>query len=83
MKRINRASMYYEFFKIIFAELSDFVYFRKGKVDIFVQSTDKNLCVPVGGAIIASFNTQIFSALTEICSGIFVIIIISFTYYMY
>jgi O-phospho-L-seryl-tRNASec:L-selenocysteinyl-tRNA synthase len=30
-----------------------------GRVDIFVQSTDKNLMVPVGGAIIAGFNKEL------------------------
>ncbi|XP_011209551.2 O-phosphoseryl-tRNA(Sec) selenium transferase [Bactrocera dorsalis] len=32
---------------------------RLGRVDLFVQSTDKNLLVPVGGAIIAGFNEQL------------------------
>ncbi|GJQ88153.1 hypothetical protein Trydic_g13155 [Trypoxylus dichotomus] len=40
----------------------------KGRVSIFVQSTDKNLCVPVGGAIVACFDKQIFSKFTDICS---------------
>lgn len=29
---------------------------QNGRVDAVVQSTDKNLCVPVGGAIVASFG---------------------------
>ncbi|XP_011192015.1 O-phosphoseryl-tRNA(Sec) selenium transferase [Zeugodacus cucurbitae] len=32
---------------------------RVGRVDLFVQSTDKNLMVPVGGAIIAGFDEQL------------------------
>ena len=33
--------------------------FEKGRrVDAFVQSTDKNLMVPVGGAIIAGFDKK-------------------------
>lgn len=32
---------------------------RQGRVDLFVQSTDKNLLVPVGGAIIAGFDEQL------------------------
>jgi len=32
---------------------------RKGRVDAFVQSTDKNFLVPVGGAIIASPKTDL------------------------
>nr|CAB3265975.1 O-phosphoseryl-tRNA(Sec) selenium transferase [Phallusia mammillata] len=33
---------------------------RLGRVDAFVQSCDKNLLVPVGGAIVASFNKDGF-----------------------
>jgi O-phospho-L-seryl-tRNASec:L-selenocysteinyl-tRNA synthase len=29
-----------------------------GRVDAFVQSTDKNFCVPVGGAVVASANAD-------------------------
>jgi len=31
---------------------------NSGQYDIFVQSADKNLMVPVGGAIVAGFNRQ-------------------------
>ena len=31
---------------------------RVGRVDAFVQSTDKNFMVPVGGAIIAGFDKK-------------------------
>ncbi|XP_055605458.1 O-phosphoseryl-tRNA(Sec) selenium transferase isoform X2 [Uranotaenia lowii] len=30
--------------------------FRRGRVDVFIQSTDKNFMVPVGGAILAQFE---------------------------
>nr|XP_002120570.1 O-phosphoseryl-tRNA(Sec) selenium transferase [Ciona intestinalis] len=33
---------------------------RVGRVDAFVQSCDKNFLVPVGGAIVASFNNDSF-----------------------
>ncbi|XP_058451891.1 O-phosphoseryl-tRNA(Sec) selenium transferase [Malaya genurostris] len=32
---------------------------RTGRVDAFIQSTDKNLLVPVGGAVIASFDQTV------------------------
>uniref|UniRef100_A0A6P4EI77 O-phosphoseryl-tRNA(Sec) selenium transferase n=1 Tax=Drosophila rhopaloa TaxID=1041015 RepID=A0A6P4EI77_DRORH len=32
---------------------------RVGRIDYFVQSTDKNLLVPVGGAIVASFDESL------------------------
>lgn len=31
---------------------------RVGNIDLFIQSTDKNLLVPVGGAIVAGFNKK-------------------------
>lgn len=43
---------------------------------MFVQSIDKNICVPVGGVTIASFNKEIFAKLGEICCGK------SFLYYL-
>ena len=33
---------------------------RVGRVDAFVQSTDKNLMVPVGGAVVASSMSKDF-----------------------
>lgn len=33
-------------------------YSRLGRVDAFIQSTDKNFMVPVGGAIVAGFDAQ-------------------------
>ena len=32
---------------------------RVGRLDVFVQSTDKNLMVPVGGAIIAGADKKL------------------------
>lgn len=31
---------------------------RRGRIDCFIQSTDKNFMVPVGGAIIAGFPSS-------------------------
>ena len=36
--------------------LTDVQAARVGRVDAFVQSTDKNFMVPVGGSIIAGFD---------------------------
>lgn len=33
---------------------------RVGRVDAFIQSTDKNLMVPVGGAVVASSMSKEF-----------------------
>lgn len=38
---------------------------RKGRIDVFVQSTDKNFLVPVGGAIIAGFDKTILDKITR------------------
>jgi len=40
-------------------------YFRKGRIDVFVQSTDKNFLVPVGGAIIAGFDKTVLDKITR------------------
>ncbi|MCL4137385.1 UNVERIFIED_CONTAM: hypothetical protein GTU68_040353 [Idotea baltica] len=42
---------------------------RVGRVDAFVQSTDKNLMVPVGGAIIAGFDDQFINKLSKSYPG--------------
>lgn len=42
---------------------------RVGNVDIVVQSTDKNLLVPVGGSIIFGFNENIISELSKSYPG--------------
>lgn len=42
---------------------------RKGRVDAFVQSTDNNFLVPVGGAIIASFDTNLLECISKMYPG--------------
>ncbi|ALC45368.1 CG1427 [Drosophila busckii] len=42
---------------------------RKGRIDYFVQSTDKNLLVPVGGAIVASADDQSLQNLASSYAG--------------
>ncbi|RNA21717.1 O-phosphoseryl-tRNA(Sec) selenium transferase [Brachionus plicatilis] len=42
---------------------------RTGRVDVIVQSTDKNLMVPVGGAIIAVSDKETFHRITEFYPG--------------
>lgn len=42
---------------------------RVGRVDIVVQSTDKNLMVPVGGAIVASPDRQRIDKVSQIYPG--------------
>ncbi|GLV31937.1 Sec synthetase [Carabus blaptoides fortunei] len=42
---------------------------RKGRVDVFVQSTDKNLMVPVGGTIVAGFNKHLVECISKIYPG--------------
>ncbi|XP_017781064.1 PREDICTED: O-phosphoseryl-tRNA(Sec) selenium transferase isoform X2 [Nicrophorus vespilloides] len=42
---------------------------RVGRVDLLVQSTDKNLMVPVGGAIIASFDEDLLQTVSKCYPG--------------
>lgn len=42
---------------------------RTGRVDLFVQSTDKNFMVPVGGAIVASPTSQAIIDLAKMYPG--------------
>eukprot|EP00762_Andalucia_godoyi_P002952 ANDGO_04192.mRNA.6 O-phosphoseryl-tRNA(Sec) selenium transferase len=42
---------------------------HSGRVDAFVQSTDKNLCVPVGGAILASPNAAFVQKAAQLYPG--------------
>ena len=44
---------------------------RKGRVDAFVQSTDKNFLVPVGGAIIAGFDKGLVERISRMYPGEF------------
>jgi len=42
---------------------------RVGRVDVIVQSTDKNFMVPVGGAIIASQNKELIEHISQTYPG--------------
>lgn len=42
---------------------------KAGRVDLFVQSTDKNLMVPVGGSIIAGFNKELMTEISKTYPG--------------
>lgn len=42
---------------------------RKGRVDAFVQSTDKNFLVPVGGAIVAGTDKDFISEIGQLYPG--------------
>lgn len=42
---------------------------RKGRVDAFVQSTDKNFMVPVGGAIVSGFDKGLLERIARIYPG--------------
>lgn len=43
----------------------DITIYRKGRVDAFVQSTDKNLLVPVGGAVISGFEKGLLERIAK------------------
>ncbi|KMZ01668.1 O-phosphoseryl-tRNA(Sec) selenium transferase [Drosophila simulans] len=42
---------------------------RVGRIDFFVQSSDKNLLVPVGSAIVASFNESVLHDVASTYAG--------------
>ncbi|KAJ4454853.1 O-phosphoseryl-tRNA(Sec) selenium transferase [Paratrimastix pyriformis] len=42
---------------------------RQGRVDAYIQSTDKNFMVPVGGAIIASARPEVIEAVSQLYPG--------------
>lgn len=42
---------------------------RKGRIDAYIQSTDKNLLVPVGGSIIAGFDEAFIFSIAKIYPG--------------
>jgi O-phospho-L-seryl-tRNASec:L-selenocysteinyl-tRNA synthase len=46
-----------------------FLFHRTGRVDVYVQSTDKNFMVPVGGSIIAGFNESFISKIGQCYPG--------------
>jgi len=41
-----------------------------GRVDAFIQSTDKNFMVPVGGSVVGSFDKQFIKNLAKSYPGI-------------
>ena len=43
---------------------------KAGRVDAFVQSTDKNFLVPVGGAIVASSDVNFVKEVAQTYPGI-------------
>uniref|UniRef100_A0A182IPQ6 O-phosphoseryl-tRNA(Sec) selenium transferase n=1 Tax=Anopheles atroparvus TaxID=41427 RepID=A0A182IPQ6_ANOAO len=42
---------------------------RVGRIDAFIQSTDKNLLVPVGGAIVAGFDSTTVDGVARLYPG--------------
>lgn len=48
------------------------------RLDVFVQSTDKNLLTPVGGTIIATFDPQILSRVAQTYPG-YILCLFSYT----
>uniref|UniRef100_A0A1E1X6Z7 O-phosphoseryl-tRNA(Sec) selenium transferase n=1 Tax=Amblyomma aureolatum TaxID=187763 RepID=A0A1E1X6Z7_9ACAR len=42
---------------------------RVGRVDAFVQSTDKNFLVPVGGGVVAGFDKKLIDAIAQTYPG--------------
>eukprot|EP00002_Diphylleia_rotans_P036295 TRINITY_DN7982_c0_g1_i2.p1 TRINITY_DN7982_c0_g1~~TRINITY_DN7982_c0_g1_i2.p1 ORF type:complete len:239 (+),score=31.80 TRINITY_DN7982_c0_g1_i2:250-966(+) len=42
---------------------------RKGRVDLIVQSTDKNYMVPVGGAVISTSNPELLESVSKLYPG--------------
>jgi len=42
---------------------------RRGRIDAFVQSTDKNFLVPIGGAIVAAVGSKLVDKISNIYPG--------------
>lgn len=42
---------------------------RVGRVDAFVQSTDKNFLVPVGGSVVAGFDSKLVEKIGRMYPG--------------
>ena len=42
---------------------------RVGRLDVFVQSTDKNFMVPVGGAVVAAFDDKTIADISKTYPG--------------
>ena len=40
-----------------------------GRLDVFVQSTDKNFMVPVGGSVIAGFDKSLIQDIGKMYPG--------------
>lgn len=45
------------------------IFHRKGRIDAFVQSTDKNFMVPIGGTIIAGFDEKFIAKVSKCYPG--------------
>ncbi|KRX73087.1 O-phosphoseryl-tRNA(Sec) selenium transferase [Trichinella sp. T6] len=43
---------------------------RRGRVDLFVQSVDKNFMMPVGGSIVGGFKPEIVDSLSKLYPGL-------------
>ena len=43
---------------------------RVGRLDLFVQSTDKNFLVPVGGAVVAAFDEKTIADISKTYPGV-------------
>ena len=54
-----------------------------GRVDAFVQSTDKNFLVPVGGCVIASHDEKFISAISQTYPGMYYFTCIACLYCMF
>lgn len=52
-----------------FANKIEHAHMSNGRIDLFVQSSDKNLMVPVGGAIIAGFDTNLIQNVARNYAG--------------
>jgi hypothetical protein len=50
---------------------------RVGRVDCFVQSTDKNFMVPVGGSVVASFDAKFIDDISKLYPGSVLVGIVS------
>ena len=55
---------------------------REGRVDVVVQSTDKNFLVPVGGSILVTFDTLTSNSLCSLYPGSYLICFCYFGYFV-
>ena len=56
---------------------------RCGRVDAYIQSTDKNFMVPVGGAVVAGFDTNFVDDIAKTYPGMLTLSIILYTLWMF